>query len=171
MRKPLKETKEDRFRRVAEARVNKILRMIRLLGNCSGTAVYKYSLPQVDQIFDTLQAELSTARARFEIPGSRFRLTQPYNLQREMKLNPHVSLKMPNGNIITAVVYAEDAYPAINLYCQAGDSEPELICFVEYNAAHGPDQALHIGVYREDDEDTQYYAPYKAERNLNGTTD
>ena len=35
----MKESKIDRFRRVAEARVNKIIKMIRLLGNCSGTGV------------------------------------------------------------------------------------------------------------------------------------
>lgn len=29
----MKETKEARFRRVAEARVNKLIRMLRLLGN------------------------------------------------------------------------------------------------------------------------------------------
>lgn len=37
----MKESKIDRFRRVAEARVNKIIKMIRLLGNCSGTSVYQ----------------------------------------------------------------------------------------------------------------------------------
>lgn len=36
----MKESKADRFRRVAEARVNKIIKVIRLLGNCSGTSVY-----------------------------------------------------------------------------------------------------------------------------------
>lgn len=39
----MKESKIDRFRRVAEARVNKIIKMIRLLGNCSGTSVYAYT--------------------------------------------------------------------------------------------------------------------------------
>lgn len=38
----MKESKADRFRRVADARVNKIIKMIRLLGNCSGTGVYEY---------------------------------------------------------------------------------------------------------------------------------
>lgn len=38
----MKETKNARFRRVAEARVNKIIRMLRLLGNCSGTNTYAY---------------------------------------------------------------------------------------------------------------------------------
>ena len=36
----MKETKEARFCRVAEARVNKLIRMLRLLGNCSGTNTY-----------------------------------------------------------------------------------------------------------------------------------
>ena len=38
----MKETKNARFRRVAEARVNKTIRMLRLLGNCSGTNTYAY---------------------------------------------------------------------------------------------------------------------------------
>ena len=39
----MKESKIDRFRRVAEARANKIIKMIRLLGNCSETGVYAYT--------------------------------------------------------------------------------------------------------------------------------
>ena len=169
--KPRKETKEERFCRVAEARVNKILSMIRLLGNCSGTTVYSYSQRQIDQIFNTLHAELFAAQARFEMPKQRFSLTAPYNLQRAMRTNPHISLKMPDGNIVTAVAYANDDYPAVNLYCQTGGEEPELVCFVEYNIERDPVQALHIGVYREGEEDTQYYAPYRAERKLDGATD
>ena len=37
------ETKNDRFVRIAEARTNKIIDMIRLLGNCSNKASYDYS--------------------------------------------------------------------------------------------------------------------------------
>lgn len=50
----MKESKTDRFRRVAEARVNKIIKMIRLLGNCSGTGVYEYTDTQVAYIFSSL---------------------------------------------------------------------------------------------------------------------
>lgn len=52
----MKETKNARFRRVAEARVNKIIRMLRLLGNCSGTNTYsavdpsKYSSASISTI-------------------------------------------------------------------------------------------------------------------------
>lgn len=48
----MKESKEDRFCRVAEARVNKIIKMMRLLGNCSNNAVYAFSPEQVEQIFE-----------------------------------------------------------------------------------------------------------------------
>ena len=37
------ESKKERFVRIAEARTNKIIDMIRLLGNCSSKATYEYS--------------------------------------------------------------------------------------------------------------------------------
>lgn len=61
----MKESKEDRFCRVAEARVNKIIKMMRLLGNCSNNAVYAFSPEQVEQIFETLQFELRQARKQY----------------------------------------------------------------------------------------------------------
>ena len=64
----MKESKIDRFRRVAEARVNKIIKMIRLLRNCSGTSVYAYTDAQVAYIFSALQSELDKAKRRFRKP-------------------------------------------------------------------------------------------------------
>ena len=76
----MKETKNARFRRVAEARVNKIIRMLRLLGNCSGTNTYAYDADAVEQIFTALQIELDQARKRFSENGrpgrNRFSLSQ-----------------------------------------------------------------------------------------------
>ena len=62
----MKESKTDRFRRVAEARVNKIIKMIRLLGNCSGTGVYEYTDTQAAYIFSALQSELDKAKGGSE---------------------------------------------------------------------------------------------------------
>ena len=59
------ETKNDRFVRIAEARTNKIIDMIRLLGNCSNKATYDYSKEDVRKIFTTIENELKTARAKF----------------------------------------------------------------------------------------------------------
>ena len=63
--RPSRETKEERFRRLAEARVNKILHLLRLLGNLSWTGTYAYTREQVEQIFTPLQSELITVKMRF----------------------------------------------------------------------------------------------------------
>ena len=60
-----KEAKSERFVRLAEARVNKIIKMVRLLGNLSWSSNYEYTTDQVAQIFKALQTELNTARRRF----------------------------------------------------------------------------------------------------------
>ena len=41
-----KESKSDRFVRLAEARVNKLIKMIRLLGNCSMKCNYEFTEDQ-----------------------------------------------------------------------------------------------------------------------------
>lgn len=63
--RPSRETKEEKFRRLAEARVNKILHLLRLLGNLSWTGNYAYTREQVEQIFTALQSELIKAKLRF----------------------------------------------------------------------------------------------------------
>lgn len=60
-----KETKRERFVRLAEARTNKILEMMRLLGNCSSKANYEYSDDDIKQIFSALEKELKNTKNRF----------------------------------------------------------------------------------------------------------
>lgn len=59
------ESKRDRFVRIAEARTNKILEMMRLLGNCSSKANYEYTEEDVKQIFSALEKELKITKNRF----------------------------------------------------------------------------------------------------------
>ena len=59
------ETKRDKFVRIAEARTNKIINMIQLLGNCSNQSLYEYSQKDVNKIFNTIQAELYEAKKRY----------------------------------------------------------------------------------------------------------
>lgn len=61
----LKESKRERFKRLAEARTNKIISMIHLLGNLSNRSVYEYTDKEVQLIFDTLTAEMNRASVRF----------------------------------------------------------------------------------------------------------
>lgn len=67
----LKETKHDKFVRLAETRTNKIINMIQLLGNCSNNAVYEYSIEEVNKIFATIQKELDISRQRFTIQNTK----------------------------------------------------------------------------------------------------
>ncbi len=60
-----KETKRERFVRIAEARTNKIIDMLKLLGNCSSTSNYEYSEEDVKKIFAAIEKEVKNAKAKF----------------------------------------------------------------------------------------------------------
>ena len=72
------ESKRERFVRLAEARTNKIIDMVKLLGNCSNTNVYEYSQEDVDKIFSAIEAEVRNAKEKYKQNGlkksSRFAL-------------------------------------------------------------------------------------------------
>ena len=61
----MKETKRDRFIRLAEARTNKIIDMMRLLGNCSSTSNYEYTDEDVRKIFAAIERELKITKSKF----------------------------------------------------------------------------------------------------------
>ena len=109
--RPPKETKDERFRRLAEARVNKILDLFRVLGNLSGTANYIYSKEQVEQIFTTLQLALVKTKIRFlQSPGrkkKRFSLGEPYEVDEPAAKaeNPAFAIPLPDGTYLRAVAF------------------------------------------------------------------
>ena len=59
--------KKERFEKVATARTQKIIDMVRLLGNCSNKSNYTYSPDQVEAIFSTIQREIDLAREKYKI--------------------------------------------------------------------------------------------------------
>ncbi len=59
------ETKRERFVRLAEARTNKILDMMKLLGNCSSKSNYEFTDEDVKKIFGVLERELKNTRNKF----------------------------------------------------------------------------------------------------------
>lgn len=59
------ETKRERFVRIAEARTNKILEMMRLLGNCSCKGNYEYTEEDIKKIFGALERELKNTKNKF----------------------------------------------------------------------------------------------------------
>ena len=59
------ETKREKFVRLAEARTNNIIDMLKLLGNCSNTSAYDYTQQDVDKIFSAIEAEVREAKKKF----------------------------------------------------------------------------------------------------------
>ena len=166
----MKESKADRFVRVVEARVNKLIKMIRLLGNCSNRVTYDYRAEQVEQVFSALKSELNTAQSRFSYDGKynrkRFSLSASVDQPRATE-HPCVEIKLPDGNTLRAVAYANDEYPCISIYTVDPEDQLHLICFAEHNPDHDPGHQLCVGAYQSHQADTTYYEPYEAERNEN----
>ena len=59
------ESKREKFVRLAEARTNKIIDTLQLLGNCSNTSAYEYTQKDVDQIFQAIELEVREAKKKF----------------------------------------------------------------------------------------------------------
>lgn len=58
--------KREKFVKLAEQRVNRALREMRLIGNLSNRSAYSSTDEDVKKIFRALQKELDASRARFE---------------------------------------------------------------------------------------------------------
>ena len=65
MKNKAEESKHDKFIRLAEARTNKIIDTLQLLGNCANTAIYEYSQDEVDQIFQAIEQEVRESKRKF----------------------------------------------------------------------------------------------------------
>lgn len=68
--------KKANFVRIAEARTNKIIESIRLLGNLSNASYYEYTPEQIEAMFSAIQEELGNQKKRFSEKDTRkkFRL-------------------------------------------------------------------------------------------------
>ncbi len=75
----MSESKRERFERIAEARTNKILEMLRLLSNCSNKANYDYDEEDIKQIFSAIEKEVKLTKNAFlgiEAKDEKFQLTK-----------------------------------------------------------------------------------------------
>ena len=63
------ETPNEKFKRIASYRTQKIIDMIELLGNCSNRYVYEYSEKEVDKIFGAIETELKLAKEKYNGKG------------------------------------------------------------------------------------------------------
>ena len=59
------ETKRDKFKRLAEARMNNTLKQIELLSNLSNTSAYEYTEEDIDKMIKTLKLAISKLEKSF----------------------------------------------------------------------------------------------------------
>jgi len=59
------ETKDQRFKRLASARTNKVLDTLDLIGNLSNENFYKYSEKEVQEIFEAIIESANKNKEKF----------------------------------------------------------------------------------------------------------
>ncbi len=62
-----REEARRRFKRIAAARANRIIRDIKLLGNCGDRKHYDYTQEQRDKIFFPIEQALEETKSRFSV--------------------------------------------------------------------------------------------------------
>jgi len=62
----MKETKQERFKRVAEKRVQRVLDSLRLLAQCSNKRMYEWNDSQIKKIWNAVDKELNRCKSGFE---------------------------------------------------------------------------------------------------------
>lgn len=62
------EDKKSRFKRLAEYRTNKVLKRLRVLGNCSNKSSYEYASEDVSKMFSVIEEELQRVKSKFKNP-------------------------------------------------------------------------------------------------------
>ena len=61
-----RETKEHRFKRIAEKRVQRVLDSIRSLSQCSNKRMYEWEASQLETIWSAVDNELKKCKASFK---------------------------------------------------------------------------------------------------------
>jgi len=113
-----KENRTNRFKRVAEARTNKIINMLRLLGNCADTRNYEYTSEQYEHIFTAIQNELDKAKSRYiSVPKKTFKFSLKENLKINIKLSLIYDLPHEQVNVFKQKVfeYIQEKYEESNM--------------------------------------------------------
>lgn len=65
-----KETKEERFKRVGEKRVQNVLKSLRSLAQLSNKKVYQWNNKQLEKIWSAIEEETNNCKKSFQDPNS-----------------------------------------------------------------------------------------------------
>lgn len=66
------ETRNNRFKRLAQKRTNEVIEKLRILGNLSNKSSYGYSEVEVNKIFKAIEDQLRTVKSRFKPDRRKF---------------------------------------------------------------------------------------------------
>lgn len=61
------ETRRDKFKRLAEARTNKVIDMVELIGNLSNKSSYDYKEEDVAAIFSAIEKAVAESKRKFNL--------------------------------------------------------------------------------------------------------
>jgi len=61
-------TKRERFKRLASKRTNRILKDLKILGNCANRSVYDYTREDIAKIFSEIERKVKEVKAKFHFP-------------------------------------------------------------------------------------------------------
>jgi hypothetical protein len=62
------ESRDQRFKRVAEKRVQNILKGIRSLSQCANSRIYAWDEKQLKKIWDAIEGEITLCKESFDDP-------------------------------------------------------------------------------------------------------
>ncbi len=65
-----RENKQQRFKRVAQRRVQNILKSIKSLSQCANTKIYEWESDQLKTIWRVIDSELAACRDSFDNPDA-----------------------------------------------------------------------------------------------------
>ena len=65
-----RENKKQRFKRVAEKRIQNILRGLKSLSQCANTRIYEWDNEQLERIWKAINQELAACRESFDNPDA-----------------------------------------------------------------------------------------------------
>jgi hypothetical protein len=68
---PTNEHPRDRFKRLATARTNIVLKRLKVLSNCSNRNIYEYEEQDIDKIFSEIERKVKESKAKFHFPKKR----------------------------------------------------------------------------------------------------
>ena len=66
----MKETKNEKFKRLATNRTNKVLDTMALIGNLANTSSYDYSQKDIDKMFKAIETSVADAKRAYSKHGN-----------------------------------------------------------------------------------------------------